>query len=60
MRQVPEALVTVITPLVASIEQPVDEPALNVTAPVVLPPVAVAVPVAPKTMLAGVVKFNAA
>src|SRR5436309_1980289 len=55
--QVPLALVTVIMPVVASIEHPVPV-ALNETLPVPSPPEVVAVPVAPKVMLAGTVRLK--
>ena len=52
------ALVTLT--VVPVTEQPVDAPALNVTAPVPLPPVAVAVPVVPYVTLAGPVTVSVA
>jgi hypothetical protein len=55
---VPAALVTLT--VVPVTEQPVDAPALKLSPPVPLPPVAVAVPVVPKVTLAGPVTFSVA
>ncbi len=47
IRQDPLASVTLITPVPLLTAQPPDAPALNVSAPPPVPPVAVAVPVLP-------------
>jgi hypothetical protein len=59
IEQVPEALLTEMTPLEASTEHPVDAPALKVSEPVPAPPVVDAVPVAPNVTLAGTVSSSA-
>ena len=54
--QVPAAFVTVT--VVPDTEQPMDAPALKLSAPVPLPPVPVAVPVIPKVTLVGPVTVS--
>jgi hypothetical protein len=56
--QVPATLLTLT--VVPVTEQPVDAPALKLSAPVPLPPVAVAVPVVPKVTLVGPVTVSVA
>ena len=60
IEQVLLAFVTLITPVFASTEQPVEPVELKLTTPVPVPPVVVAVPVLPNVMLVGTVSASAA
>ena len=53
-------LASITFTVVPDTEQPVDDPALKLKAPVPVPPVAVAVPVVPKVTLDGPVTVSAA